>query len=159
MDFGLISAAATAITSAVDLGRAAIGVRDANVAVLEISKINDQLLKAQEAILRHNTELLALQQQHFETAQQLREAQEALEERGRYSLVQIARGQWAYRVNITPELSGASKPTQAQTPHYVCQQCFDRGVKAVLQFSDGMGYGQLTCHTCRVSLACTLTRI
>lgn len=115
--------------------------------------MNDQLLKAQDALFSHNAQLLALQQQLFETTEKLRKAEETIAERGRYSLVDVGGGQWAYRVNIVPTRSGAGEPRAAQSAHYVCQPCFDNGRKVILQFGDAMGINQLWCPVCKTSVS------
>ena len=151
MDFGLISAAAASITAAVDISRAAAGLRDSALIAAEVAKINDQLLQAQQALFRHNADLLSLQQQHFETAQKLRKAEEALAERGRYSLFEVGQGNWAYRVNFAPQQGGTSEPGATQTPHYLCQPCFDGGRKSVLAYSTFSG--MLECSICKAQVS------
>jgi hypothetical protein len=132
MDLSVITAAVGAISAAKELGKAALGVRDFNEVAPVIAQLNDQLLKAQDALFRHNAELLSLQQEQFETAKKLREMEEALAQRGRYSLVELSNGVFVYRVNVAPEAGALDKPSGAEPLHYVCQPCFDKGVKAVL---------------------------
>lgn len=132
MDLSVITTAVGAISAAKELGKAAMGIRDFNEAAPVIAQLNDQLLKAQDALFRHNAELLALQQEQFETAKKLREMEEALAQRGRYSLFELSPGVFVYRVNVTPGGSDVQNPSGTEPMHYVCQPCFDKGVKAVL---------------------------
>ena len=143
MDFGLISAAAASITAAVDIGRAAAGLRDGTLIAAEVAKINDQLLQAQQALFRHNADLLSLQQEHFEAIQKLRKAEAALAERGNYSLFEVGQGNWAYRGNAAAEQGG--------TFHFLCQPCFDNGRKSVLAYSDRSG--MLDCSVCKAQVS------
>lgn len=155
MDFGAITGAITAISAAKDLARAALTVRDANALAVAVSQMNDQLLKAQESLFTHNAALLQLQNQHFETSEELRKLKEAVRERGSYSLVEITHGSFAYRVNVTPEQGGASEPGSAQPPHYVCQPCFDSGVKAVLGRTESDTWGiREICPVCKREIYC-----
>lgn len=133
MDFSLIGAASTAISSAREFGKAALAVRDFNQMADIVSKLNDQILKAQDALFTHNAQLLTLQNEHIQTAQKLREMEEALAERGRYTLFELSPGVFAYRMNVLPVASEMSDPLPAEPVHYVCQPCFDKRVKAVLQ--------------------------
>lgn len=151
MDMSLISGIATALTTAVDMSRAAAGMRDSALIAAEVARINDQLLHAQQGLLRHNAELLLLTQQHFEATQQLREAQEALKERGRYEFVMLEEGQPAYRMKSAPDVSraaGAAAPGPSEPIHYVCQPCFDKGIKAVLVGQDVWSVWTWRCPHC-----------
>lgn len=153
MDFSLVSAAITSIKTAKDIAGSALAVRDWNLVATEIAKMNDQLLKAQDALFSHNSQLLELQQQLFETTEKLRKAEESIAERGRYSLVDVGGGQWAYRVNVSPVQGGSGEPSASQFPHYVCQPCFDNGRKVVLQLGDAMGYKHLWCPVCKTTVS------
>src|SRR5471032_1850853 len=99
MDLSLIQAVATSLSLAKDLGKAALGIRDFNEIAPTISVLNDQLLKAQDALFKHNTQLLALQHEQFETTKELAKMKEALTEKGRYSLIALSLGVFVYRVN------------------------------------------------------------
>lgn len=155
MDYSLIPAAIESIRMAKDIGNSILSIRDGNMLSSEVVRMNDQLLKAQEALFSHNTQLLGLQQQLFETSEKLRKAEETIAERGRYTLIETGRGQWAYRVNIPPPVqSGASEPSLPQTPHYVCQSCFDNGRKVVLRLRKAMMGNEfyLACPVCNISV-------
>jgi hypothetical protein len=149
MDFSTISAAASSISIAKDLLRAVVGIRDFNEIALAVSKLNDQLLNAQDSLFKHQTQLLALQEQHFETTQKLRKAEEALAERGRYSLFALSEGVMVYRVNLTPMDGQVGDPVTTEPLHYVCQPCFDKGIKVVLQRIDHSLSTTHFCSNCR----------
>ncbi|HDS1216241.1 TPA: hypothetical protein QEF70_002715 [Stenotrophomonas maltophilia] len=148
MDLTSISTAFTAI----DLIRkglsAAIDVRDFNKAAAELSKLNEALISAQTALLAQNGALFELQREKFQATEKLRELEEALAERGRYSLVELAAGHFAYRVNVIPKEGGASQPSGAQPVHHLCQPCFDKGVKSVLQRFVQYSVVHLRCPVC-----------
>lgn len=129
MDLSIISAAAASLTAARDLGRAAMGVRDANLIAGTLTQMNDQILRAQDALFSHQAQLLALHEKLAHTQQQLRLAQEVVEQRSRYQLVELSLGVFVYRSKLGKSLAtGHGEPL-----HYVCQPCLDvRGQKAVL---------------------------
>lgn len=149
MDLSSVSSAVAAITAAKDLGKAMIGLRDFNQVATTVSEINDKLLKAQESLFAHNTQLMQLQDEHFKTREELRELKETLSQRGRYSLFEISSGIFVYRVNINPEPSKMSDPLTSEPLHYVCQPCFDKGIKVVLQKGDFYGFSHLECSNCK----------
>lgn len=128
MDLSLIGAAASAISAAKDIGRAAVGIRDANLIAGELTRMNDQLLTAQEALFRHNSQLLELQQQHFDATRELRELKTVVTERAAYVLAEICTGSWAYAER-------AARQGEQYPPPYLCQPCYDQGVKAFLRHS------------------------
>lgn len=149
MDLSLIGAMATAITSAKQLATSALAIRDFNEMAAVVSQLNEQLLKAQESLFSHNTELLGLQQKQFETAEELRKLKEALAERGRYTLFELSDRVFVYQMNVVPALGEASDPVGKEPLHYLCQPCFDKGIKSVLQKYDFYGSISLECKICK----------
>lgn len=154
MDFAAIGAITSSITSATDIAKGLISARDQANIQEKTATLLEQLLKAQESLLAHNAALLQLQHQHFEAREELRKLHEAASERSRYSLVEVTRGCFAYRVNITPQQSGASEPATTEPVHYLCQPCFDKGVKSVLMSAQCTmtGGSVLKCVVCKTSI-------
>lgn len=147
MDGTSIMVAFSALDAARKAALVALEVRDFNKTAAELSKINEALLQAQNALLAQNAVLFQLQSEKFETAEKLRKLEETLSEKARYSLVEITQGSFAYRVNVAPQQGGASEPSGTEPVHYVCQPCFDKGVKSVLQSAGHL----LTCTICKSS--------
>ncbi|KGR44456.1 hypothetical protein [Xanthomonas vasicola] len=140
MDFASITTVVSSIKAAQELLSAAVGLRDANQAAAIVSKINEQLLAAQQGLLSHNVMLLQLQQENFETAKQLRELKEAIAKKDSYPLVDIGNGALAYTVDI--QAGGQSDPEIARPQHHLCQICWDRdGLRSVLQPPPRFGGG------------------
>lgn len=135
MDFSLIGAAATSLGIAKDLAKAAIGVRDFNAQAATIAQMNEQILKAQDALFIHSANMNELQQKHFETLEKLRAMEKLIAERGRYSLFEISKGVFVYRSVAGEYVGHDGNPIPAQPDHYVCQRCFDKGIKSVLSRS------------------------
>lgn len=159
MDISALSAALSAISTAKAISSSAIAARDDAILKPTIIQMNDQLLKAQEALSLLSAHLLSVQQQLFETSDKLRKAEETIAERGRYTLVESGPGNWVYMVNILPEQSRSGKPGGAQIPHYVCQPCFDSGRKVVLVLKDFPETDPyLMCPVCKASFDATFAR-
>lgn len=148
MDFSLLSVIATSLTTARELGKTAIGLRDFNQIAAAMSQINDQLLKAQDSLFSHNTQLHALQQDNFGMANRLRELEEKLAERGRYTLVEISDRTFVLQSN-SPIVAGDQIPHGSEPLHYICQPCMAKGIKSVLQKYSFYGSISLECPVCK----------
>lgn len=148
MDFPSLATGMTSLGLIKQALAAAIEIRDFNKAATEIAKLNDALLDTQNAVIAQNSTLFALQQEKFEAAEELRKLKEALAEKSRYSLFEIFPRMFAYRVNLPPAESRAGEPITSQPLHYLCQGCFDKGIKMVLQAS-GSGW---ICNGCKAGL-------
>jgi hypothetical protein len=146
MDFSSITTVIASLTSARELGVAALGVRDFNQSAAAIAQINEKLLAAQQGLLMHNAMLLQLQQDHFETAQELRVLKEAAAQQARYPLIDLGDGVFAYRVDVPPQEGGTSEPSATQVVHHLCQPCWDGGKRSVLQ-RHGQGLKCPLCET------------
>jgi len=149
----LFTTAANSLKAAKDIGVALTGLRDWNLVAEKVTALNNELLNAQDALFSQRAALLQLQDEHFKCREELRKVREALDERKRYTLVDMGCGYFAYRMNLPPEESHAAQPAGAQAMHYVCQRCFDIGRKVVLQptFYFGNRTG-LCCHACGAKL-------
>jgi len=147
MDFSLISVAASSIGAAKQIGAAALALRDSNMLAAEIGRMNDQLLKAQDSLFAHNTQLLTLQQELIEAREKLRAAEQRVSERASYELTEVSLGKWVYQ-----HIPGAPGGTPHRRPHYVCQPCFDNGRKVVLQYIESDMGNVLDCQVCKASL-------
>ena len=151
MDWTMIGGITSSITAVKDIAEGLRTERDEALIREKTTALWQEVLKAREGLIAHNAALLQLQQEHFEAGEKLRKLEETARERGNYSLVHIGRGQWVYRSNVAPQHPGAAEVTPAVTepPHYLCQTCFDKGVKSVLQtrFERGVDIG-LRCLSC-----------
>ena len=151
MDASQIGIVVTSLNAAKDIAKAMMGIRDFNLVAGELAALNEQLLKAQNALLAHSAAMFELQSKHFETCEELRKLKEAASERSRYALVRIgSSGHLAYRMDIAPQEGAAGEPSATQASHYICQACYDNGRKVVLQPHvgfDGMPYGY-RCPVC-----------
>ena len=104
-----------------EVADAALAIRDFNATAVELAKLNRQLLDAQQQLLTYGGDVLTLQAHNRELAEQVKHLAAQLAERGRYDLFELGAGEFVYR------------SIKAKPEHYLCQVCFDGGVKSVLQ--------------------------
>lgn len=132
MDLSSITAVLASLKGAQELASAALGVKGFNDSAATISEINQKLLAAQQGLLAHNTMLLQLQQDYFQTTEELRKIKEAVAKKDSYPLVDIGNGALAYAVHVNN--GGQGDPEIPQPQHCLCQVCWDReGIRSVLQ--------------------------
>ena len=149
MDWSAISGITTSIAAARDIAKGMSALRDSTLINERTAALMDQLLKAQEGLLAHNTALLQLQQDHFVACEKLRKLEEAVNERGRYSTFEITPGSFVYRVNVAPQQTGTREPSAAEPMHYVCQPCYDNGRKVILGYLvTGDAFSHWKCSAC-----------
>lgn len=128
---------------------AALNARDFDQAAFQLAKLSDALLNTQGAAFRQTKVLFELQQQHMADARQIKELQEAILERDRYSLFEISERVFVYRSKVGNEGQGGGEPGALEPEHYVCQPCFDKGLRVVLQrWPFYMGARALRCPGC-----------
>lgn len=160
MDMASVASIFTTMHATREALSAALGVRDFNAAATHLSRLNEMLLKAQDALLRQNATLFEMQSKNFEMAQELAKLKEAQVERSRYTLVEVHQGSLAYRVNVVPDPTGAGDPSRAEPPHYVCQSCLDKPAprKVVLQSTWHGRTPMLWCPACGTNIRAGETR-
>lgn len=123
-----IAAALSGIKGALDLAKMAIDSRDEAKAKEAISNMVGLLLEANTSALAMSGEARKLSIDLDTATRELRELKESQRQRDQYVLHQIGRGRYVYR--FLGDTSG--------TPvHYLCQNCFDGGVKSVLRLNPG----------------------
>lgn len=133
-----LSAAYTVIKGLLD-------VRDTQKLSTVQSQLTERILHAQA----HVADLLSVLMEKTVLCAKLEERVRELEgeklERLRYELAEIASGgDLAYRLKP----SGALTERPSEPPHFICQRCFDQGVKIVLQKSNAWGTETFTCSAC-----------
>ena len=124
MDYGLITSSLSSLAALAELGKSAIGVRDAAQVSTIVTQMNDQVLAVQSNLYRHQAELMELQQKYHDAQLKIREMEVREGERDRYELHEPYRGSFVYRLKGT---------IRGEPSHMLCQTCFDTGRKSILQ--------------------------
>lgn len=124
MDYGLITSSLSSLAALADLGKSAIGVRDAAQVTTIVAQMNDKVLAVQNNLYRHQAELMELQQKFHEAQLKIRDMEAREGERDRYELHEPYRGSFVYRLKGT---------INGEPSHMLCQTCFDTGRKSILQ--------------------------
>ncbi|MCA8430065.1 hypothetical protein [Burkholderia seminalis] len=149
MDVSFINAAAASLGIARDFGKAALAVRDFNEMAAIVSKLNDQILDAQDKLFALQRELFREQQEHFEAEKKIVELEKALKDQTDCELVDIGKGFRAYQDKDRAVPAGEVSPVAPNALHFFCQPCFEStGIKSTLQPDIYMG--QQTGWKCRI---------
>lgn len=147
MEIASLTTVMASLKLAKDGVSAAMGVRDFNAVATALAGVNDQLLKAQESLFIYGARLAEVQDKLRDAEQELAELKRMRSERDKYTLVDMAKGLFVYRLNPKPS-AGESLTGPIEPVHYLCQSCFDnRRHKVVLQ-----PYGRgLVCNECKIT--------
>jgi len=146
MDFASLATAASSFGATINIAKAALEIRDFNATGAAISEMTQKLLDLQSQLLAVNASFFELQQERVALAEKVRVLEEQRSQRERYSLFEIGTGVFVYRFNAPPEGSGAGTPGQQEPAHFLCQACWDRGSKSVLQNWTNGGWKCLPCN-------------
>lgn len=99
--------------------------------LVNISALALTLVEKNASLIATNAELKAANAEHKRLHLEL---EDTLRQRAQYELCEIQPGTFAYR----------SKPVKegepAIPPHYLCQPCYDKGTKVVLQLAPNRGF-------------------
>jgi hypothetical protein len=117
-----IAAALSGIKGAIEIAKAALDARDDAKAKAAIADMMGLLLEANTSALAMSSEARKLSADLDTAMRELRQLQERQREREKYELHEVARGRFVYRSQVEPA-------------HYLCQNCFDTGVKSVLRLT------------------------
>lgn len=131
MDFSQFAALLQGTKTIADLLSASIEARD-QLKVAELTaELHDRIARANSAVLDIQSKYLvsvekcaALLEESLAMRERIAEITKRASEADNYLLAELATNCWAYR--IKPEKQGSDRP------HYLCQPCYDKGVKSVL---------------------------
>lgn len=135
-----LPAALSGLSTAIGLTKLAVEARDDSKAQQALTEVNAKLVALSISALALAESNRALSAQVGLLENELHKLKLAAEDRERHTLTELRPGAYAY----------ATKPVeeghQPQAP-YLCQPCYDKAVKAVLQFHQGRP-GVLAHYTC-----------
>lgn len=130
------------IAAAISGASALLGIAKGAVAARDDAKAQQAITEVQLKLLEVSTAALALSQTNIALTDEIRllkdEAHQSelkTREREGYALTEVCPGHYAYQSQ--PSEEGAAVPL-----HYLCQLCYDKGVKSVLRFHEAEGWGK-----------------
>lgn len=141
-----IAGAIGAVSGSFDILRKTLSAYTTKEVINAVSDVQAKLIAAHSVAL-------SLQEKVTKQSEELRKLRETLSDKNRYRLIEMVPGSssFAYFYDGTPFRRAPRQPVISEPPHYVCQKCFDNGVKSILQgrMNLGTGAGYLLCTKCR----------
>ena len=151
-----LHSAMAAIVTVMQFAKGAIDARDWAKLSEVSAKFNDQIIKAQQAVIDAQGTQSDLVTQLAQAHKKVRELEATLADQARHHLEELAPGKFALRV----ELAGQVKEdrllgSNSQPKHYACQRCFAiTGKSVILQhYPPGDWYSaKYVCPACKTEL-------
>lgn len=130
------------LASAISSASTMLGIAKGAIAARDDFKAQQAIGDAQGKLLEITTAALALSQTNIALTDEIRllkdqahQAQMEARDRQRYDIAEVCPGHYAYKAQ---QVEGAA----AIPLHYLCQPCYDKGVKAILRFTQAEGWGK-----------------
>ncbi|MER2537658.1 MAG: hypothetical protein ABTQ26_00300 [Azonexus sp.] len=127
-----IGAAISSLSAAFGIAKSAMEARDEVKAQAAIADFNAKHIALSMAALDLVEKLNTLLRTNHDLETKIAEHQRKTGERDNYSLHELAPGRFAYRFKPA-DVSG-------DPVHYVCQLCYDKGIKSVLRLQEASEY-------------------
>ena len=122
-----LNAALTGARTALGLAKVAIDARDHAKIQEALVEANAKLIDAMSAALASAEKAAALESQLRSLEREKADIERQLRERIQYALHELVPGAFVYASK--PGMEGNEMPQ-----HYICQPCFDKGIKSVFRF-------------------------
>lgn len=142
-----IGAALTSAKTLYDAARAAMEARDDAKLKTAMVELQGKLYDATQAAITSISEAMALQNALRAATDELNEMKRKEADRERYTLTQLPGEGKQFAFARKPSAEGDDEP-----PHYLCQGCYDRGLKFVLQGTEGQFWWEYSCPGCKTTL-------
>lgn len=117
------------ITAAISTFKAALGIAQVALAARDEAKVKEALQDMSERLFSLSQAALAMAEKNMALQASLAEVnakhaqvEAKLAERGSYELAEASSGVFAYK-----------SLDSSKAPHYLCQPCYDKGIKTVLR--------------------------
>ncbi|EMB5660448.1 hypothetical protein [Pseudomonas aeruginosa] len=136
-----ISGALTAVTSVLSLSKDISNARTDHEIAVKTGELSERLGQVLEMLITAQTGYLTLLEEKRQLEADLVQFKDWTHEKQRYQLHQFPAGALAYR--IKPEMQG-SEPA-----HEICADCYQKGIKTILQPCTDGWYKALKCHPCK----------
>lgn len=120
-----------ALKQTFDVIKTGVEIRDDNKVKVGISDFADKYITLQSTAMRIQQENMEMLERIRQSEAKCQELETNAAEKAKYELHEFKPGVFAYKYNQN------DKPE-----HYVCQNCFDKGIKSVLRYEgEGEWYG------------------
>lgn len=123
-----LMAAMSALSTALGIAKTAVEARDEAKINVALAEINTKQLALSMAALHLAESLSACQAAKSDLERENRDLVRELDDRKRYVLHALAPGRIAYRF--------APLPDSLEPEHYLCQLCYDQGIKSVMRLNE-----------------------
>lgn len=154
MDWTAMSAITSSFSAALDIAKSIGSVRDTALVGEKKKALTNELFQLQNAFLTNAAVVKSLEEELMQVRRENDKLRQLMEDRGKYALVQLGHRQFALR-SIGSEDGNGAAPDGANEPlHYICQPCFAKGVKSVLQGHYSMAVPNgLLCPICKTIIS------
>ncbi len=125
-----IATALSGIKGLIELAKTGLDARDDAKVKSALSDMSEKLLAAYGTALQMAEKNSELQATLREMERSHADLKSKVDERSQYQLVPLGPGGHAYQASLN----------QAQQPVYLCQNCYDKGVKSVLRYKSRSDY-------------------
>ena len=142
-----IGAALTSAKTLYDTARAAMEARDDAKLKTAMVELQGKLHDATQAAITSISEAMTLQKDLRAAQDELAEIKRKQADRERYALTQLPGEGKQFAFARKPSAEGDDEP-----PHYLCQGCYDKGIKAVLQGGDFYNTKTYDCPNCKQTI-------
>lgn len=141
VDMSAIGAVATSLNTAVNIAKAMMDVRDATIIQGKVFELQRAIIDAQQSVFAANQERSTLVERVGELERLVAEMKAWEAEKQRYILQKLPPGVFVYALKLDM--------ANGEPPHYLCQTCYQRGKKSILQSKgDHWGVEPLMCNEC-----------
>ena len=143
-----IGAALTSARALLNMATAAIEARDDAKLKAALIDLNSKLMDASLVALNTIEKSAELQAALHVAQREKADLQRQIDERSRYTLAKISENRDVFAYASHPAQEGGDVPL-----HYLCQLCYDKGIKAVLQGGDFYGTSTYDCPNCKQTIS------
>lgn len=130
VDMAAIASAASSLKVAFDIGKLAIGLRDAEMMRSKIIEMQGEISSALASAIAAQTDQMTILQRVNDLEKEMAQLKEWDAKKDNYELKPFAPGAVAYM--LKPNVRGSTPP------HWLCAQCFENRKKSVLQLAATM---------------------
>ena len=142
-DIAAISGVLSSITGMKTIAEGLLAARDISTVSSKVIELQSKIIELQNGVFAIQAERMTLAEKASMLEKQIADSEKWDAEKEKYELVEIAPGVFGYMPNLKSE--------NASVPHWLCQTCFEKKKKTILQFfvqsSGGSIYQCVPCGT------------